>query len=124
MASAGGLPTNSHVIISGIRYFIALQPLKRQCGNTTSRNQKLNRNDSNKKINTKTDNKAEDNKNKKKEIINIPRELFVCACVCRLFPKKKDIVERKRMKDRFLRVCALFKMGIKCNCKQTERKEN
>ena len=30
------------------------------------------------------------------------------------------------MKDSllFLCVCALFKMGIKCNCKQTERKEN
>ena len=33
-------------------------------------------------------------------------------------------MDRKRMKDRFfVRVCFVYN-GIKCNCKQTERKEN
>ena len=56
-------------VVSGIevfRYFIALLPLKRQRGNTTSRNKNWTEKDSNKKINTKTDNKAEEHKKGKK----------------------------------------------------------
>ena len=70
-----------------------------------------------------TPNQTTRQKTIKRKINNIPRELFVCACVCVVCLRKKKIIiiikciyilyimDRKRMKtDFFLCVCALFKI--------------